>query len=86
LKNGAMETGQTFSALTAVQAWNKLQKRQRTAALQDAVATNCKPLFPRGLGMRLSSAAFNREYQPSSQWLFKPCNIPPFQFSTIPIP
>src|SRR5690349_18873853 len=33
-------------------------KRQRTAALQDAVATVCAPLLPRGLGVRLSSAAF----------------------------
>jgi hypothetical protein len=33
-------------------------KRQRTAALQDADALNCTPLLPRGLGVRLSSAAF----------------------------
>jgi hypothetical protein len=33
-------------------------KRQRTAALQDAVATGCAPLLPRGFGVRLSSAAF----------------------------
>jgi len=32
-------------------------KRQRTAALQDAVATDCAPFLPRGLGVRLSSAA-----------------------------
>src|SRR6267142_78434 len=33
-------------------------KRQRTAALQDAAATDCAPLHPRGFGVRLSSAAF----------------------------
>src|SRR5689334_9185737 len=33
-------------------------QRQRTAALQDAGATERTPLFPRGLGVRLSSAAF----------------------------
>jgi hypothetical protein len=33
-------------------------KRQRTAALQDAVAKGRTPLLPRGLGVRLSSAAF----------------------------
>src|SRR6266436_9284022 len=33
-------------------------KRQRTAALQDAVATDRTLLLPRGLGVRLSSAAF----------------------------
>jgi hypothetical protein len=32
-------------------------KRQRTAALQDAVARDSTLLFPRGLGVRLSSAA-----------------------------
>jgi hypothetical protein len=35
----------------------KQRKRQRTAALQDAVATERTPLLPRGLGVRLSSAA-----------------------------
>jgi len=35
----------------------KLQKRQRTAALQDAVARDRTLLFPRGPGVRLSSAA-----------------------------
>src|SRR5947209_5640772 len=34
-------------------------KRQGTAALQDAVATNCTLLRPRGLGVRLSPAAFS---------------------------
>jgi len=33
-------------------------KRQRTAALQDAVAMDRTPLVPRGFGVRLSSAAF----------------------------
>jgi hypothetical protein len=33
-------------------------KRQRTAALQDAGALSHTPLLPRGLGVRLSSAAF----------------------------
>jgi polygalacturonase/lysophospholipase L1-like esterase len=33
-------------------------KRQRTAALQDAVAMDCTLHFPRGFGVRLSSAAF----------------------------
>jgi hypothetical protein len=33
-------------------------KRQRTAALQDAVAMERMLLLPRGLGVRLSSAAF----------------------------
>src|SRR5262249_31051759 len=33
-------------------------KRQRTAALQDAGALPCRPPGPRGLGVRLSSAAF----------------------------
>src|SRR5690348_989732 len=33
-------------------------KRQRTAALQDAGAMERTPLIPRGLGVRLSSAAF----------------------------
>jgi hypothetical protein len=33
-------------------------KRQRTAALQDAVATDRAPLLPQGFGVRLSSAAF----------------------------
>jgi hypothetical protein len=33
------------------------RKRQRTAALQDAVATDFTPLLPQGLGVRLSSAA-----------------------------
>jgi xylan 1,4-beta-xylosidase len=33
-------------------------KRQRTAALQEAGAFTCKPLYPRGCGVRLSSAAF----------------------------
>src|SRR6267142_654500 len=36
------------------------EKRQRTAALQDAVATNCTALVPRDLGVRLPSAAFIR--------------------------
>jgi len=36
----------------------RTSKRQRTAALQDAVAMNRMPLLPRGLGVRLSSAAF----------------------------
>src|SRR6267154_779960 len=36
----------------------KQQKRQRTAALQDAVAADCAQLLPRGFGVRLSSAAF----------------------------
>jgi len=35
----------------------KQRKRQRTAALQDAVATDCVTFLPRGLGVRLSSAA-----------------------------
>src|SRR5882672_2303662 len=35
----------------------KQRKRQRTAALQDAVPTDCVTLLPRGLGVRLSSAA-----------------------------
>src|SRR6267142_3151333 len=39
-------------------AHERMSKRQRTAALQDAVATHCVPLIPRGLGVRLSSAAF----------------------------
>jgi hypothetical protein len=39
------------------------RKRQRTAALHDAVATDCAPLFPRGFGVRLSSAAM-----PSVVW------------------
>src|ERR1051325_2739197 len=33
-------------------------KRHRTAALQDAVATGCQPLYPRGLGVRQAHAAF----------------------------
>jgi hypothetical protein len=37
-------------------------KRQRTAALQDAVAIDCVPHLPRGLGVRLSSAAFIRTF------------------------
>jgi hypothetical protein len=36
---------------------NGVSKRQGTAALQDAVATDCAQLLPRGLGVRLSSAA-----------------------------
>src|SRR6266850_7026290 len=39
-------------------AHERMTKRQRTATLQDAVATDCVPLIPRGLGVRLSSAAF----------------------------
>src|SRR6267142_1144919 len=50
------------------------RKRQRTAALQDAVATDRTPFLPRGLGVRLSSAAltsvFDRElfvgFEPSA--------------------
>src|SRR5262245_13738688 len=37
--------------------WHQHGKRKRTAALQDAVATERMPLFQRGLGVRLSSAA-----------------------------
>jgi hypothetical protein len=43
------------------------QKRQRPAALQDTVATDRVPLLPRGLGVRLSSAALpsNDQQAPS---------------------
>jgi hypothetical protein len=49
----------TFMPTLQSDSFNKWRsKRQRTAALQDAVATDCKLLLPRGLGVRLSSAAF----------------------------
>ena len=45
------------SSQVVARADSLMQKRQRTAALQDAIATNCTQLLPRGLGVRLCSAA-----------------------------
>src|ERR1043165_6548031 len=42
------------------------QKRQRTAALQDAVANSCLQLIPQGFGVRLSSTAFKNSDARSS--------------------
>ena len=48
------------------------EKRQRTAALQDAVAIEAVPLFPQGLGVRLSSAAFTYVNSPALVNSLKP--------------
>ena len=42
------------------------QKRQRTAALQDAVANSCLQLIPQGFGVRLFSTAFKNSDARSS--------------------
>jgi hypothetical protein len=44
------------------------EKRQRTAALQDAVPTDWAPLIPQGFGVRLSSAALIFD-QGTTSWL-----------------